>query len=69
KSYDCDIVTIGQYLRPSSKHYPVKEYIKPEVFSHYAEIAHDLGFHYVASAPLVRSSYNAAEVFKKGNIK
>ncbi len=58
----CDFITIGQYLRPSKKNFPVVEYIKPEVFSEYKEIAHQIGFEYIASAPLVRSSMNAEEM-------
>lgn len=60
----CDIVTIGQYLAPSSKHHPVVEYIHPDVFEKYKTIALDMGFKYVSSGPLVRSSYYAEEVFK-----
>ncbi len=58
----CDFLTIGQYLAPSTKHYPVVEYVTPEVFRRYKEAALDMGFSFVASAPLVRSSYNAAEM-------
>lgn len=57
----CDIVTIGQYLRPSLQHLPVVEYVKPEVFEEYRQIGESLGFALTASAPLVRSSFNAAE--------
>ncbi|MFN3481107.1 MAG: lipoyl synthase [Thermodesulfovibrionales bacterium] len=59
----CDYLTIGQYLRPSKKNLPVKEYIRPEVFDRYREEALKLGFKGVASAPLVRSSMNAEEMF------
>lgn len=55
----CDIVTIGQYLRPSMKHLPVREYIPPSWFSFYEEKAYELGFRGVASGPFVRSSYLA----------
>ncbi len=61
KAVDCDFITIGQYLRPSSKHHEVVEYIRPEIFDEYGNIAREMGFKYVASAPLVRSSYNAEE--------
>lgn len=61
KNHDCDIVTIGQYLRPSKNHYPVYEYVKPEIFAEYKRIALSLGFAHVESGPLVRSSYNAHE--------
>ena len=53
------IVTLGQYLRPTKEHYPVKAYITPEKFEEYRLAALDMGFSYCASAPLVRSSYLA----------
>lgn len=56
-----DFLCIGQYLSPSSSHYPVIEYIRPEKFTDYKNIASDMGFRYVASAPYVRSSYLARE--------
>jgi lipoic acid synthetase len=55
------VLTMGQYLRPSPQHLPVVEYIRPEVFEQYREIAYRKGFEYVASGPLVRSSYHAAD--------
>jgi len=55
----CSMLTLGQYLQPSKDHLAVKEYIHPEQFQRYAEIAKALGFQQVASAPLVRSSYHA----------
>lgn len=64
KTAGCDTVTIGQYLRPSKKNLPVREYIRPEMFDVYKEIALDMGFKYAASSPLVRSSMNAEEMFK-----
>ncbi|MDI6744150.1 MAG: lipoyl synthase [Thermodesulfovibrionales bacterium] len=63
RSSGCDTVTIGQYLMPSKKNLPVKEYISPEIFNEYREIALDMGFRYAASAPLVRSSMNAEEMY------
>lgn len=60
----CDMLTIGQYLQPSKKHPPVIEYIHPDQFERYKKIGMDLGFKYVASAPLVRSSYHAGEATK-----
>ncbi|EDO25859.1 predicted protein [Nematostella vectensis] len=54
-----DIVTIGQYLQPSKKHLPVKEYISPEQFEKYEKIGKELGFRHVESGALVRSSYHA----------
>ena len=56
---DCDVVTIGQYLRPSMNHLPVREYIPPSKFAFYEEKAYELGFRGVASGPFVRSSYRA----------
>jgi lipoic acid synthetase len=57
----CEVLTMGQYLRPTPKHLPVVEYITPEQFDCYADIARTKGFLYVASGPLVRSSYHAAD--------
>ncbi len=58
-SVGCKVMTIGQYLQPSLKHYPVVEYIHPDVFSKYKEIGLQKGFQYIESGPLVRSSYFA----------
>lgn len=58
-----DIITFGQYLRPTRKHHPVVEFVHPNTFDRYAERARELGFGYVASGPLVRSSYRAGELF------
>ena len=58
---DCDILTIGQYLRPSEKHLEVKEFIPPEKFKEYEKIGQSLGFSYIASSPFVRSSYQARQ--------
>jgi lipoic acid synthetase len=63
-----EIVTLGQYLRPTAKHYPVARYVTPEEFDTLKEEALEMGFKYVASAPLVRSSYladRAVEACKK----
>ncbi len=60
----CDIITIGQYLSPSAKHHPVSNYIHPDEFQRYKEMAYFLGFKAVASAPLVRSSYQAGELYQ-----
>ena len=59
RSVDLDIVTIGQYLQPSKKHLPVKEFITPEQFKKYETIGLELGFRHVESGALVRSSYKA----------
>lgn len=55
----CHILTIGQYLQPTHKHYPVAEYVTPEQFTRYKKLGLDKGFEQVESAPLVRSSYHA----------
>jgi lipoic acid synthetase len=60
----CDILTIGQYLQPSSKHHPVKSFISPSQFEDFARIGKKMGFRGVASAPLVRSSFEAASLYK-----
>jgi lipoic acid synthetase len=60
-----DAVTIGQYLRPTMKHLPVHTFVPPDEFKEYEMIGEDLGFAFVASAPFVRSSYNAIEFSKK----
>jgi lipoic acid synthetase len=57
----CEVLTMGQYLRPTPEHLPVVEYITPEQFGYYGDIARRKGFLYVASGPLVRSSYHAAD--------
>ena len=57
----CQVLTMGQYLRPTPNHLPVVEYIAPEQFELYGEIARKKGFEHVASGPLVRSSYHAAD--------
>jgi lipoic acid synthetase len=61
KAHDVDAVTIGQYLRPSKNHLPVAEYIHPDLFAEYKALGEAMGFLFVASAPFVRSSYNAKE--------
>jgi lipoic acid synthetase len=55
------VLTLGQYLRPTLNHLPVVAYITPEMFDHYGDIARKKGFEFVASGPLVRSSYHAAD--------
>ncbi len=57
----CEVLTMGQYLRPTPKHLPVVEYVTPDQFNCYGDIARKKGFLYVASGPLVRSSYHAAD--------
>jgi lipoyl synthase len=63
KSVGVSILTIGQYLQPTPKHLPVIEFITPEKFNWFREIAEQMGFVYVASGPLIRSSYRAGEFF------
>ncbi len=58
-----DIVTLGQYLRPSPKHLPVEDYVTPEQFDSWRVVAEQMGFLFCASGPLVRSSYKAGELF------
>lgn len=60
---EVDFLTLGQYLRPTTKHAPVREYVSPERFQEYEELGGRLGFRYTASGPLVRSSYRAGEFF------
>lgn len=69
RSVGCDVVTFGQYLQPTHRHLKVEEYITPEKFAEWQTIAENMGFLYVASGPLVRSSYKAAEFFMKGVIE
>jgi lipoic acid synthetase len=63
RSVGVSILTIGQYLQPTPKHLPLIEFIAPEKFNWFREIAERIGFVYVASGPLVRSSYRAGEFF------
>lgn len=65
RAIDVDVVTFGQYLQPTRKHLPVKKYITPEEFDEWKIKADNMGFKYVASGPLVRSSYKAGEFFLK----
>ena len=61
----CDILTIGQYLCPSGDHFPVAEYVKPEVFETYREMALNMGFKSVVSSPFTRSSFMAETSYKE----
>jgi lipoyl synthase len=63
-----DIVTFGQYLRPTPNHLPVERYVAPAEFEHYRQIGLDRGFLEVVAGPLVRSSYRADRVFEKNNV-
>lgn len=66
RAADVDVVTLGQYLQPTPRHLAVQEYVTPEKFDEWAAVGQELGFLYVASGPLVRSSYRAGEFFVKG---
>lgn len=68
RSVGVSILTLGQYLQPTPKHLPLVEFITPEKFNWFREIAERMGFVYVASGPLVRSSYRAAEFFLEKNL-
>jgi lipoic acid synthetase len=61
RSAGCDVVTLGQYLRPSKQHLPVERYLHPDEFRSLGAQALELGFRHVESGPLVRSSYHAWE--------
>jgi lipoic acid synthetase len=69
REVDVNILTLGQYLRPSKGHIPVVEFVTLSQFEYYKEIAEDMGFLYVASGPLVRSSYRAAEFFVEALVR
>jgi lipoic acid synthetase len=68
RSSGCRFLTIGQYLRPTKNNLPVVEYIKPEVFEEIKERALSTGFEFVASGPLVRSSMNAEEMYRRSDV-
>jgi len=63
RKVDVDVVTFGQYMRPTKRHMKVDRYVEPVEFDRWKQIAEDMGFLYVASGPLVRSSYKAGEYF------
>ena len=69
RANDVDILTLGQYLRPSSWHLTVQEYVPPETFDELRKAGESMGFAYVASGPLVRSSYRAGEFFLENVIR
>jgi len=69
RSAGVDIVTIGQYLRPTPKHHEVTRFVTPETFAEFEAAALEMGFVYAACGPLVRSSYKAAEVFVRSILK
>lgn len=69
REINVDILTLGQYLRPSSWHLDVQEYVKPETFDLLQKRAEELGFLYCAAGPFVRSSYRAGELFIKNMLR
>lgn len=69
RSAGVDVLTLGQYLRPTEQHLTVQEYVAPEKFQEWEQEGLELGFRYVASGPLVRSSYKAGEFFLENMIK
>ena len=69
RANDVDILTLGQYLRPSDWHLAVNEYVPPETFDELRGIGESMGFAYVAAGPLVRSSYRAGEFFMEKVIR
>ena len=69
RNIDVDVVTFGQYLRPTERHLSVVEYVTPEKFDYFRRVGEEMGFKYVASGPMVRSSYKAGEFFLENMIK
>ena len=69
RKVDCDVVTFGQYMRPTKRHMKVEEYVVPEKFESWRKRALEMGFLYCASGPLVRSSYKAGEAFIENVLK
>ncbi|MFC1988718.1 lipoyl synthase [Chloroflexota bacterium] len=65
REVNCDLLTIGQYLQPSQKHHPIVRFVPPSEFAEYTQIGKDMGFSKVTSAPLMRSSFQAAELYLK----
>ena len=63
RAANVDFLTIGQYLQPTSKHFPVKDFVDPETFEHYKKLALGKGFLLVSSTPLTRSSFHADNDF------
>jgi lipoate synthase len=61
RSVNCDFLTVGQYLRPTTQNVEVVEYIHPDIFEEYKQLGEKMGFRFVASAPFVRSSFHAED--------
>ncbi len=69
RAVDVDVVTFGQYMRPTKRHLKVEKYVTPDEFDLWRQRALDMGFLYCASGPLVRSSYKAGEAFIENVLK
>jgi lipoic acid synthetase len=69
RAVDCDVVTFGQYLQPTRTKLKVEEFVTPEKFTWWQKTAEEMGFLYVASGPLVRSSYRAGEFYMRGMVE
>lgn len=69
RTIDVDVVTFGQYLRPTERHLAVVEYVTPDKFDYFRRLGEEMGFKYVASGPMVRSSYKAGEFYLEHMIK
>ncbi|XP_077219526.1 radical SAM superfamily protein [Tasmannia lanceolata] len=69
RAINVDILTLGQYLQPTPLHLTVKEYVTPEKFAFWKDYGESIGFRYVASGPLVRSSYRAGELFVQSMVR
>ena len=69
RAINVDILTIGQYLRPSDWHIPINNFVEPSKFEYFKQKALELGFLFCASGPFVRSSYKAGELFVKNVLK
>jgi lipoic acid synthetase len=69
RSVGCDIVTIGQYIRPTARHLPAARYVTPEEFAELERIGYELGFKYVFAGPFVRSSYLADVAFEGATVR
>jgi len=64
RAHQVDILTLGQYLRPSPKHLPIVRYLAPEEFAEFRRAGYEMGFGHVESGPLVRSSYHASNAVR-----
>jgi lipoic acid synthetase len=69
RAHDVDVLTLGQYMQPTKRHLKVAEYVTPEKFEYYKQVADRMGFLYTASGPLVRSSYKAGEFYISNIVK